>query len=219
MKLKYLSLFIFSLIILQLGIYNVQDKTVIEEIEMSEFERIVPKFTENEKKFEKLFYLLDEEMIILKTSLYFKSFVKENLYKVEIEELFLNILKKIPELNQLRYIDNEGNEIVRVQRRNGITYLIQKSRLQNKKHRYYFKDIMESTDNKMWLSNIDANMDNGVIDYPEKKTLRVGISVLVNRHKKGILIANIKMDDFIIDDRIFLERFRASVNNNIYIAF
>ena len=219
MNIKNIFLFLFSLGLLQFAVYTIQDKTVIEEIEMEEFEKIIPKLTENEKRFENFFINLDKEMILLKNTAYFRSFVQKNIYKVEIEELFLQILKKVPELNQLRYIDQDGNEIIRAQRKNSSTFLMPDNQLQNKRHRYYFKNIMESNDNKMWLSRIDANMENGIVDFPEQRTLRIGISVLVDNAKMGILIANIKMDSFTIEDGAFLEGFRASVNKNIYIAF
>jgi len=216
---KNISLFIFSLIILQLAIFTIQDKPVIEKIEMKEFEATLPKFTPSELKFEKFFFDLDKEMLFLKNSKYFKNFVKEEIYAVEVEDLFLHILSKVPELFQLRYIDYDGNEVIRAQRNLNSTYLIAKNKLQNKKHRYYFKNIMKSNDNKMWLSKIDANMENGIIDFPERKTLRIGIPVLVDNAKQGILIANIKMDQFKIEDGEFLESFRTNALKNIFISF
>jgi len=218
-NIKNISLFILSLIILQLAIYTIQDKPVVEEIKMEEFEKIVIKLDVNEKKFEDLFKILDKELVLLKSSMFFKRFVKEDIYAVEIEEFFLHILKRVPQLYQLRYIDDKGNEVIRVQRTQDAIHLIPKNRLQNKKNRYYFKEIMESKDNKMWLSKIDYNIENGTIDYPKQKTLRVGIPVLVEKSKKGILIANIKMDQFDIEDGEFLESFRDDVLKNIYIAF
>lgn len=219
MNVKNISLFIFSLIILQLAIFTIQDKPVIEKIEMKEFEATLPKFTPSELKFEKFFFDLDKEMLFLKNSKYFKNFVKEEIYAVEVEDLFLHILSKVPELFQLRYIDYDGNEVIRAQRNLNSTYLIAKNKLQNKKHRYYFKNIMKSNDNKMWLSKIDANMENGIIDFPERKTLRIGIPVLVDNAKQGILIANIKMDQFKIEDGEFLESFRTNALKNIFISF
>jgi len=218
-NIKNISLFILSLIILQLAIYTIQDKPVIEKIEMKEFNDILPKLTPSEIKFENFFFLLDKELVLLKNSLYFKQFVKEDLYGVEIEDFFLHILKTVPELYQLRYIDNKGNEIIRVQRNQYSLSLVPKNKLQNKKDRYYFKEIMESKDNKIWLSKVDYNMENGVIDKPKLKTLRIGIPVLVNKLKKGILIANIKMEQFQIDDGPFLESFRTNTLKKIYISF
>ncbi len=219
MNLKNISLFILSIVILQLAIYTIQDKPVVEKIEMKEFEKIMPKLSKSEKKFESFFLNLDKELVLLKNSVYFKRFVKEDIYAVEIEDFFLHILKKVPELFQLRYIDNKGNEVIRAQRNQNAINLVPKNKLQNKKDRYYFKEIMGLKDNKMWLSNVDFNMENGVVDFPKQKTLRVGIPVMVENVKKGILIANIKMEQFKIEDGEFLQSFRDDALKNIYIAF
>jgi len=204
-NIKNISLFILSLIILQLAIYTIQDKPIVEEIKIEEFEKVAIKVDVNEKKFEDFFMILDKELVLLKSSIYFKRFVKEDIYAVEIEDFFLHILQRVPELFQLRYIDDKGNEIIRAQRTKNAISLIPKNKLQNKKDRYYFKEIMESKDNKMWLSQIDFNIENGLIDNPKQKTLRVGIPIMVEKTKKGILIANINMEQFKIQDGTIYE--------------
>ena len=219
MNLKNITLFIFCIILLQFAIYTIEDKPVVETITIEEFEKYAPKLTQSEKKFEELFFNLNREMTLLKNSAYFKNFVKDNIYKVEIEDLFLYILGKVPELSQLRYIDQNGNEIIRAQRNLNSIYLTPKNQLQNKKHRYYFKKIMESTKNQMWVSRIDANMENGIIDFPENRTLRIGIPVSINKEKKGILVANIIMKQFDMKEGEFLQSFRTNILKSIYIAF
>ena len=219
MNIKNISLFILSLIILQLAIYTIQDKPVIEKIAMKEFDKVATKLTNNEKKFKNFYISLDKELMLLNNSGYFRKFVIEDMYAVEVEDFFLNILKTVPELFQLRYIDSRGNEIIRAEKNHNSVHLVAKNRLQNKKDRYYFNEIMNSNDNKIWLSKIDNNMENGIVDFPNKKTLRIGIPVLVGNKKKGILIANIKIEQFRIEDGEFLDSFRTHNLKNIYIAF
>lgn len=217
-NIKNFLLFALALIVLQLAIYTIQDKPTIEKIAMKEFDSVVSHLSEDEKKFEDFFFTLDKELMLLKNSNYFGQFVIEDLYKVEVEDFFVHILKEVPQLYQLRYINNNGDEIIRVQREHNSVSLVPRNRLQNKKDRYYFKEIMNSNDSTMWLSKIDYNMENGVIDLPRKKTLRVGISVLVGGVKKGILIANIEMEQFHLEDSEFLQSFNDE-RKSIYIAF
>lgn len=219
MKIKSIILFVACLGLLQLGIYIIQDRNTVETIKIEDFEQEQPLLTEDEKKFKEFFEYLDKELMLLKNSAFFRNFVKEDMYAVEVEDLFLHILKEIPELYQLRYIDKQGNEIIRAERKHNSLYLLPKNKLQNKKHRYYFKDIMQSTDNKMWLSKIDQNIENGIVDFPKKRTLRIGIPILVNNVKKGILVANIRMEQFHLEDGEFLQSFRTDFLKNIYIAF
>lgn len=219
MNFKNIALFILSLVILQLAIYTIQDEPSVETIKIEEFEEVRATLSEDEETFKQFFKNLDIELMLLKNSAYFKNFVTESTYAVEIEDLFVYILNKLPQLYQLRYIDINGDEIIRAQRKNDSAYLIPKNKLQNKKHRYYFKDIMESSNNQMWLSKIDDNIENGIVDFPKRKTLRIGIPIFVKGTKKGILIANVKMEQFNIDDGKFLQSFRTDILKNIYIAF
>jgi len=216
---KNFSLIIFISIILFIGLYTIRDKTVVEKIALEDFELVTPKLTENEKKFGSLFQNLNKEMNSLKKNSYFKNFVKDKADKIKVENLFLEIVKKIPELHQLRYIYKDGKEIIRAQRDQDLSFIVEEKKLQNKKHRYYFTNIMKSTNNQMWLSKIDDNIEHNVIPLPNEKTLRVGIQVLVDEVKEGILVANIKMDKLNIHEGEFLQSFRVDTNKNIYIGY
>jgi len=202
-----------------LAIYTIQDKTEVEKIALKEFDFFSHNLTNNEKIFEKLFQNLDEEMHTLKKNSYFKNFVKAKEDKRKVEILFLEILEKMPEIHQLRYIYKDGKEIIRAQRDQGLSFLVEETKLQNKKHRYYFKNIMQSNSSQIWLSKIDDNIENNVVPIPNDKTLRVGVQVLVNDKKEGILVANIKMDKINIVEGEFLESFRVNMSNNIYISY
>ncbi len=219
MNFKKISLLLLFLILLPLAIYTIQDKTEVEKIALKEFDFFSDNLTDNERIFEKLFQNLDEEMHTLKKNSYFKNFVKKKEDRKKVELLFLEILKKIPELHQLRYIYKNGNEIIRAQREAGSSFLVEESKLQNKKHRYYFTNIMQSNSNHMYLSKIDDNIENNVVPIPNDKTLRIGIQVLVNERKEGILVANIKMEKINIMEGAFLQSFRVDMHKNIYIAY
>jgi len=216
---KKISLLLLFLIVLLLAIYTIQDKTEVEKIALKEFDFFSHNLTDNEKIFEKLFQNLEEEMHTLKKNSYFKNFVKEKEGRKKVELLFLEILEKLPEIHQLRYIYKDGKEIIRAQRDQGLIFLVEEPKLQNKKHRYYFKNIMQSNTNQMWLSKIDDNIENNVVPIPNAKTLRVGVQVLVNDRKEGILVANIKMDKINIVEGEFLESFRVNMSKNIYISY
>jgi len=216
---KNISLIIFISILLLASIYVIRDKTVVEKIALKDFDLGTPKLTKNEKKFENLFQNLDEEMSSLKENSYFKNFVKSKEDKRKVENLFLEIVKRTPELHQLRFIYKDGNEVIRAQRDQGSSYLVSQNKLQNKKHRYYFKNIMETSNNQMWLSKIDENIENNVITSPNEKTLRVGIQILVDDIKEGILVANIKIDKLNIIEGEFLQSFRVDMSKNIYIGY
>ena len=72
---------------------------------------------------------------------------------------------------QLRYIDNHGFEKIRIDRRETDTapVLVTSDKLQNKLHRYYFKDTIQLDDKeKVWYSKIDLNIEHNQVEKTYK---------------------------------------------------
>ena len=115
------------------------------------------------------------------------------------KSLFLDIAKTSSNVMQLRYIDKNGNELIRIERNNPHqeAIIVDKEYLQNKKDRYYFKDIMKLRDGEYWYSKIDLNIEYGKIQKPIKPVIRIGTPYYYKGKKEGILIINIFMEDFL----------------------
>jgi signal transduction histidine kinase/PAS domain-containing protein len=120
-------------------------------------------------------------------------------------------MKSSPSIFQLRYIDNDGLEKIRVEHLRKNYKIVSNKELQNKKDRYYFRDIFNSKPNTIWYSKIDLNIEHGKVVRPIQPTLRVGTVVLVDGEKKGILIFN-------IDVKRFFENLKYSSLYNIYLV-
>lgn len=114
-----------------------------------------------------------------------------------VKELFLSIATTNGSIMQLRYLDSAGNEVIRVDRDNidSTPYLISTEALQNKSNRYYFTSILNRPAKSVWFSKIDLNVEHDKIEIPTKPVLRVGIPVLKDSSRKGILIINVFMHD------------------------
>ncbi|MCK5601089.1 PAS domain S-box protein, partial [Candidatus Pacearchaeota archaeon] len=93
--------------------------------------------------------------------------------------------------DQLRFMDTEGNEIVRINYNNGAPQVVPESQLQNKADRYYFQDAIALNKGGIYLSPFDLNMEKGVIEQPYKPVLRFA-TPLFDSHgrKKGLLTLN-----------------------------
>lgn len=150
----------------------------------------------------KLFYSyiddIDNTLIAIENSQVFQEYLKnpsdENLKKVN--EMFVTLSNSNRHIMQLRYIDNNGLEKVRVDRNNpGLNpILITSDKLQDKKQRYYFNEILNMSKNTVWYSKIDLNIEHKMIEIPIKPVLRIGIPV---KRKNGILIVNIFIEEFL----------------------
>ena len=140
----------------------------------------------------------------------FKNYLNNNNNYGTIRELFLNIANTSKNIMQLRYIDNNGQELIRIDRKTHKDKPRFATKLQNKSQRYYFKEIMNTARNQIWHSQIDLNIENGEIQKPFQAVLRVATPVFTNNQRNGFLIINIFMNKF-------LEEMIASPTYNIYI--
>lgn len=135
----------------------------------------------------------------LKNSLLFDDYIKTKNKNNGILDVFAVLMNSNKDISQLRFIDELGKEQIRFHRdnTNADTNYIKENRLQNKISRYYFKEIKNTREDKLWYSKLDLNVEYGVIQKPIVPTLRIGTAVYENNTFKGIIIMNIFFKDTI----------------------
>ena len=146
-------------------------------------------------------FLKDSETIISATrdSKIFNDFLNSNnnnYEKFELEDLFLTLMSSNNNLMQFRYIDENGQEIIKVERKSRLNkaQIIPETLLQNKSNKYYFNESKYANKNEVWFSRLELNMENGEIELPFKPTIRAILPTYVNDKFKGIIITNYFMD-------------------------
>ncbi|TAE52883.1 MAG: methyl-accepting chemotaxis protein, partial [Oscillatoriales cyanobacterium] len=91
---------------------------------------------------------------------------------------------------QLRYIDENGNELVRVNSDGQTLKIVPTSELQNQAHRDYFYLTMKLKPGEIYVSQFNLNQERGKIEIPYKPTIRHATPVFNTKgERKGILIA------------------------------
>jgi diguanylate cyclase (GGDEF)-like protein/PAS domain S-box-containing protein len=129
--------------------------------------------------------------------------LRENFEKNRVteysKELFLDIARTSPNIMQLRFINLDGDEAIRINRisLHQEAYIQKKSHLQNKAKRYYFKDILRLKDGEFWYSKVDLNVEHGKIQIPIHPVFRIGTPYYYKGKKEGVLILNIFMQSFL----------------------
>lgn len=94
--------------------------------------------------------------------------------KQELGDLFLSIAQKRTDVYKIRLIDKNGKETLRADRdRNGKIYLKDEKDLQDKSDRYFFKNALKLVPGQIYVTQLDLNMDNGVIETPWIPTIRI----------------------------------------------
>lgn len=107
--------------------------------------------------------------------------------------LFRQAIESNKSIMQLRFIDKNGFEKVKLKRDSRLSKIkkIENILLQNKKDRYYFKKTKELSANKYYVSNIDLNIENGEIQKPITPTVRLAIPIKEKGNFEGMIILNL----------------------------
>jgi len=93
--------------------------------------------------------------------------------------------------DQIRWIDETGLERVRVDYSEGNPVLIPSEKLQDKSKRYYFVETMALNAGQIFVSPLDLNVENEVIERPFKPMIRIGTPLFdLTGKQRGIILLN-----------------------------
>jgi hypothetical protein len=102
--------------------------------------------------------------------------------------------------DQVRLIDLQGQERIRVNLTPYGASRAAQSLLQDKADRYYFKEAMTLYPGQIYASPIDLNIEHGVIEEPYKPMLRLATLVMDGEGKRtGLLVINV-LASYIFDN-------------------
>lgn len=95
--------------------------------------------------------------------------------RVTLANGFRGIASALDLLCQVRWLNAEGMEVVRIDRHDGQIVEAAPGQLQDKSDRYYFQDAIRLSGTVRYFSPIDLNVENGEIVIPYQPTIRVGL--------------------------------------------
>ncbi|MEW8187493.1 MAG: PAS domain S-box protein [Candidatus Thiodiazotropha endolucinida] len=112
--------------------------------------------------------------------------------------VFKSMIEEKEQFDQIRYLDAEGKEVVRVNSRDGFGIVVSADKLQNKGGRYYFTETMKKERHEIFVSPMDLNMEHGDIELPYKPMIRLATPVFdIAGNRRGIVIINYLADKLI----------------------
>lgn len=118
-----------------------------------------------------------------------------------------------PYIYQIRYLDADGREVVRVDRRDRGIYDVPESELQDKSASYYVRDALAMAPGEIYVSPLDANLEHGKAEYPEKPVIRLGTLISDGLGvRRGLLIVNLHAE-------IILDQLQDMANSRSGTAF
>ena len=86
----------------------------------------------------------------------------------QLEADFLNMSTHRKTYDQIRYLDETGMEVIRVNFNQGQVVSVPVGKLQNKAKRYYFADAFRLKQGQLFVSPLDLNVEHGKVEEPQK---------------------------------------------------
>lgn len=108
---------------------------------------------------------------------------------------FLTFIKAKGIYDQIRFIDANGMERVRVNYNSGLPEVESEVLLQDKSKRYYFTDTAKLGPGSVYVSPMDLNVEQGKVEVPFKPMIRFGTPLYNDEEKLvGVIIFNYLAD-------------------------
>jgi len=122
-----------------------------------------------------------------------------------IESVFMRLAAYTKIYDKLRWIDENGQERVRVNDVSGQPVAVPRNQLQSVAESYYFKEGMRLKPGEVYISPLDLNVEHGKVETPRKPALRLVTPISASDGRpRGVLVANIAA-------RTLLDAFTASM--------
>ncbi|KAF1050910.1 MAG: Alginate biosynthesis sensor protein KinB [Stenotrophomonas maltophilia] len=104
--------------------------------------------------------------------------------------LFLSFSRSSGYYDKVRWLDERGNERLRVNNRNGQVDLVAPADLQNKAQRPFFSESVGLPRGGLYFSELDLNVEQGVVEQPLQPTLRIASPVVYDGQNYGVVVLN-----------------------------
>jgi PAS domain S-box-containing protein len=109
-----------------------------------------------------------------------------------LQDIYAAIATAYPRYMQLRFLDEQGNELVRVDWDGQQARPIPPAELQNKADRPYFRETMQLAPGQIYVSPLDLNQERGQIVIPYQPTIRLATPIFNRQGEcRGLVILNV----------------------------
>ncbi len=150
------------------------------------------------QSFDALLEGLKNDVGLVASSAKLQSYVNQpnTLLEQELVQVFTEMLQNKPSYFQIAILDTRGKEIIKVIKKQGKIFQVPKGELQEKGNLRYFQEAILLKKKQFYFSEINLNEENGIIDLPEKPTLRSATPVYKNNQIFGLVLIKMELSAF-----------------------
>lgn len=143
-----------------------------------------------------LFYLRDSSALDLYLSaLNAGKAHSENLLLTNLRNSFAKFSRQKKVYSQVRFIDLEGSEIVRVNRKDDRSKAVASGALQDKQDSLYVQEALKLDKDEFYISRLGLNQENGSIEKPINPIIHFATPAFdKNNQRQGIIVLSLKVD-------------------------
>ncbi len=113
-------------------------------------------------------------------------------WRRQMEQDFLIFSSAHPAYYQVRYLDDAGMEIARVDTVDGRTVIVPEDMLQDKSDRYYFVEGARLAPGDIYISPMDLNREHGQLEQPLHPVIRYVTPIYEQNVFRGVIVVNVE---------------------------
>jgi len=133
-------------------------------------------------------------------------------HRDKLERFFLLLSRGRQHYDQIRYLNADGQEDIRINYRDGRAFVVPRVDLQDKSGTYYFRQTMQLGHNDIYVSPLDLNVEHGRVEVPYKPVIRFATPMFDSAgRKRGVVVLNYIADEML---QHFNQAMRASASGS-----
>lgn len=203
-KIKFISILIFLFVLATIILYNFLSTITSSNVGTIAKKEFKNKALEREEFIDGFFTPYTNTIKALKDDKNFIEFISNDIEKIFVQNNFLTIKKSLPCIIQVKYLDNQGREIIKIDgtpigtfKDKSTSYIVSDKNLGNKYNTKYFKKFILLKKDELGISDIDLNKKDGNFIIPRQPTIKLAMAVYdKDGVKKGIILLNICLRTF-----------------------
>ncbi len=192
-------IFIFFSILLVVTNFHVKDIYFKDSFTKIALDDAFKKMREKELEFKKNVQQETENILFsIRKFKYLDEYIKGQIENKEIiEQLFISYANSKKPITQIRYINKNGFEKIKVSKADFHSKAFVDSKLERKTSRYYFKESKNKPYENVWFSELDLKMKNCKLVLPCKPVIRIILPIENDKKFAGILVIDYSMSEFL----------------------